>query len=31
MYLWHDRVLFLGNPSETELFQRVGVLHDDTR
>jgi len=31
MYLWHDRVLFLGNPSETELFQRVGALYDDTR
>ena len=31
MYLWNDRVLFLGNPSESELLQRVGALHDDTR
>lgn len=31
MYLWHKRVLFLGNPSETELLERVGVLYDDTQ
>jgi hypothetical protein len=31
MYLWNDRVLFMGNPSELELLQRVGALHDDTR
>jgi hypothetical protein len=27
MYTWDDRVLFLGNPSEAELMERIGVLH----
>jgi hypothetical protein len=27
IYAWHDRILFLGNPSETELLERIGVLH----
>jgi hypothetical protein len=31
MYLWNDYVLFMGNPGESELLQRVGALHDDTR
>ena len=31
MYVWHDRVLFLGNPSETEFVLRVGALYDDKR
>ena len=25
-YTWDDRILFLGNPSETELLERIGVL-----
>jgi hypothetical protein len=31
IYAWHDRILFLGNPSETELLERVGVLHNPER
>jgi hypothetical protein len=31
MYTWNDRVLFMGNPSEAELLQRIGVFDDDTR
>ena len=29
IYTWNDRVLFLGNPSEAKLLERVGALHDD--
>ena len=28
VYAWHDRILFLVNPSETELLERVGIVHD---
>jgi hypothetical protein len=28
-YTWNDRVLFMGNPSETELLERLGALHND--
>ncbi len=31
IYAWHDRILFLGNPSETALLERVDVLHDPER
>jgi hypothetical protein len=27
IYTWGDRVLFLGNPSEAELMERIGVLY----
>jgi hypothetical protein len=27
MYTWDDHVLFLGNPSEVELMERIGVLY----
>ncbi len=27
IYTWDDRVLFLGNPSEAELVERIGVLY----
>lgn len=29
VYTWNGRVLFLGNPSEHELIERMRVLHDD--
>ncbi len=29
VYTWHDRVLYLGNPGEDELIERVTVLHAD--
>ncbi len=29
IYTWHDRVLYLGNPGEDELIERVTVLHAD--
>ena len=28
IYTWNDRVVFMGNPSEQELLDRVTVLHD---
>lgn len=28
IYTWNDRVVFMGNPSEQELLERVTVLHD---
>ena len=28
IYTWNDRVIFLGNPSEDELIERVTVLCD---
>jgi hypothetical protein len=29
IYTWHDRVVFLGNPSEHDLLERVATLADD--
>jgi len=29
IYTWNDRVVFLGNPSEQELLERVEKLQDD--
>jgi hypothetical protein len=29
IYTWRERILFLGNPSEQELLERVTVLHGD--
>ncbi len=28
IYTWNDRIVFMGNPSEQELLERVTVLHD---
>ncbi len=28
-YTWNDRVVFMGNPSEQELLERVATLKDD--
>ncbi len=28
IYTWNDRVVFMGNPSEQELLDRVTVLYD---
>ena len=28
IYIWNDRVLFMGNPSEQELIERLVVLQD---
>ena len=30
IYTWNDRVVFMGNPDEEELLERVTVLHDDS-
>jgi len=30
IYMWNDRVVFMGNPSEQELLDRVTVLHYDS-
>jgi len=29
IYTWNDRVVFMGNPSEQELLERVEKLQDD--
>ncbi len=29
IYTWNDRVMFMGNPSEQELLERVEKLQDD--
>jgi hypothetical protein len=31
LYTWNDRVLFRGNPSETELLARIADHDDDSR
>ncbi len=29
MYTWNDQVLFLGNPSERKLLERLGDVYDN--
>ena len=31
IYTWNDRIVFMGNPSEQELLERVTVLYDGDR
>jgi len=31
MYVWNNRVLFMGSPSEIELLERIGAVYDDPR
>jgi hypothetical protein len=28
MYTWHAQVIFMGNPSEAELLERIRTLHE---